>query len=248
MAELFGSIPSYWVELAGYLACGLVFLTFCMKTLIPLRILAIASNVVFILYAIGAHLTPVLLLHAALLPLNLWRTAQVIQKYRRIRTVNKKSAEVETLLPFMLERLGPKGEVLFRKGDLAQEVYYINSGTVRVPEFEKTLVAGELFGEIGLFTPDRTRTASAVCNEDCALLVITDKDIMRHCLDEPSFGLFLTKLIAARMVENQCEQDADQMRRISSRSEVPPLRRRFPEPLPEFAPSGASEHRPRETG
>lgn len=220
MPDVFGLIDPGWIELAGYLACGLVFLTFCMKTLIPLRVLAIVSNVAFIFYALGAGLMPVLLLHAALLPLNLWRTVQVMQTYKRIRRVAMGEAEVDALLPLMLQRLGPKHEVLFRKGDRAEEVFYICKGHVRVPELGKTLGPGTLFGEMGLFTPDRCRTASAVCDEDCDLLVMTDKDIMRRCLDEPSFGLFLTKLIAARMVENQSlktekPQLNDSLRRVS---------------------------------
>lgn len=204
MTESFPSIAMNWVELAGYLACALVFLTFCMKTLIPLRVLAILSNVAFIIYASGAGLLPVLFLHAALLPLNIWRTGQVIHAYRQIRATTTTNAEVETLLPFMHNRLGPKGEVLFRAGDTAHEVYYVCKGAVHVPELDKTLGPGTLFGEMGLFTPDRTRTASAMCPADSELLVISDKDIIKHCLAEPSFGLFLTKLIAGRMVENQC--------------------------------------------
>jgi len=245
-----GSIPAYWVELAGYLACGLVFLTFCMKTLIPLRVLAILSNIAFILYALGADLFPVLLLHAALLPLNFWRTSQVIQIYRRIRKAQKGQAEVETLLPLMLERLGPKGEVLFRKGDRAEEVYYISSGRVRLPEVGISLGAGALFGEMGLFTPDRSRTASAICDEDCALLVITDKDIMRHCLDEPSFGLFLTKLIAARMVENQSTQPGPVQPEAPFSVQSEALRQHHPplEPPPVSARPDASARKQRETG
>ena len=40
-------------ELAGYTASMLVFLAFYIKTMIPLRIVGIASNVAFITYAVG---------------------------------------------------------------------------------------------------------------------------------------------------------------------------------------------------
>jgi hypothetical protein len=33
-----------WIELSGYAASFLVFPTFCMKTMIPLRLVAIVSN------------------------------------------------------------------------------------------------------------------------------------------------------------------------------------------------------------
>ncbi len=72
-------------------------------------------------------------------------------------------------------------------------------------EAGRTLSAGALFGEIGPFTQGRTRTASAVCATDCRLLVISDTDIERHCMTDPAFGLFLTRLIAGRMAENMAE-------------------------------------------
>ena len=41
-----------------------------MEQMVPLRLTAIAGNVTFIAYAWGNGLTPILLLHGALLPLN----------------------------------------------------------------------------------------------------------------------------------------------------------------------------------
>jgi len=63
-------------DLFGYVASILVFGTFYMKQMLPLRFTAIASNVAFISYAWMNGLTPVLLLHGALLPLNLLRLVQ----------------------------------------------------------------------------------------------------------------------------------------------------------------------------
>ena len=70
-------IGMHWIELAGYTASMLVFLAFYMKTMIPLRVVGIASNVAFITYAVGAQLYPVLILHAILLPLNSLRLVQI---------------------------------------------------------------------------------------------------------------------------------------------------------------------------
>ena len=63
-------------ELIGYLASLLVLTTFCMRDMVALRVVAIASNIAFITYAVLAGIGPVLLLHAALLPVNLLRLAQ----------------------------------------------------------------------------------------------------------------------------------------------------------------------------
>jgi CRP/FNR family transcriptional regulator, cyclic AMP receptor protein len=63
-------------DLFGYLASSLVFGTFYMKRMLPLRLTAVASNIAFIGYAWANGLTPILVLHATLLPLNLLRLAE----------------------------------------------------------------------------------------------------------------------------------------------------------------------------
>ena len=70
-------------ELIGYLASTLVFATFYMKTMMPLRTVAIASNVAFITYGYLGGMAPILILHVALLPLNLWRLHQTQQLVKR---------------------------------------------------------------------------------------------------------------------------------------------------------------------
>jgi hypothetical protein len=62
----------------GYLASGLVLAAFGMRDMVKLRIVAIGSNVVFIAYALSLGLVPVWLLHAILLPLNVWRLSQAL--------------------------------------------------------------------------------------------------------------------------------------------------------------------------
>lgn len=63
-------------DLLGYLAAALVLMTFSVRSIVALRAVAIASNVAFIGYAAAAGLTPVLVLHGVLLPLNAWRLWQ----------------------------------------------------------------------------------------------------------------------------------------------------------------------------
>ena len=67
------------VDAAGYFAAALVFLTFSMKTLVPLRLVAIGSNAAFLLYGFLADLTPIFILHGFLLPLNVWRAWEQFQ-------------------------------------------------------------------------------------------------------------------------------------------------------------------------
>ncbi len=112
-------------------------------------------------------------------------------------------------MPFMTVKTYPEDTVLFRKDDVAQKIFFLHKGQIFIPEIEKFLQPGTLFGEMGLFTPDRTRTASAICSEDCEIYEIGDQDIMQLCIQDPAFGLFLTKLIVGRMQENLSTTEND---------------------------------------
>ena len=72
------------VELLGYLASLFVLAAFCMRGMVSLRVLALASNVAFIAYATLAAIHPVLLLHLVLLPMNAWRLAEVLRLRRQL--------------------------------------------------------------------------------------------------------------------------------------------------------------------
>ncbi|MGA9412229.1 MAG: cyclic nucleotide-binding domain-containing protein [Roseobacter sp.] len=189
-----------WPELIGYLACGLVFLTFCMKGMLQLRMIAVASNIAFLIYGAVAELIPIFVLHATLLPLNLYRTAQKIKEIRSIRTAMNGRAEIDVLIPFMTRKRLPKDTVLFRKGDVADAIYFLANGKLLIPELQTTISPGALVGEMGIFRPDKDRTASVLCITECELYEISQDNVEKLCLDNPQFGLFLTKLIASRLI------------------------------------------------
>ena len=69
-------------DTAGYLASSLVITAFCMKDILRLRVAASVSNVAFLIYGLGLGLAPVWVLHAILLPLNLWRLWQCRSRAR----------------------------------------------------------------------------------------------------------------------------------------------------------------------
>ena len=104
-------------ELVGYLASALVFATFYMKTMIPLRGVAIASNLAFISYGYLGGMAPILILHVALLPLNLWRLHQTQQLVKRVRRATEGDLNFDWLMPHMTARNFAAGETIFRKGD-----------------------------------------------------------------------------------------------------------------------------------
>ena len=191
-----------WIDAALYLASILVFAAFFMKAIVPLRVIAIASNIAFIGYAIGASNIPILVLHIALLPLNVFRTAQHLKLVRTVRRAMEGDPNVESILPYMNKRSHPKGTVLFEKGDRADAMFFLVSGKIRFPEIDVTIGAGNIFGEMAPFLKDRGRTSGAVCIEDCEVGTLSEARVKELAIVEPAFGLFLTKLIARRMNEN----------------------------------------------
>jgi uncharacterized delta-60 repeat protein len=65
-------------DVLGWLAAALMVATFGCREARAMRPLAVATNLAFIGYGLAASLVPVLTLHLLLLPINLWRCAEVL--------------------------------------------------------------------------------------------------------------------------------------------------------------------------
>jgi hypothetical protein len=195
--------PHQWVQLVGYLASLLVFSTFYMKTMIPLRCVAIASNVAFLTYGYFAGLYPVFLLHLVLLPLNVFRLRQMYRLKERLRQALEQDLSLKWMLPFVKRESFKEKEPLFQKGDPADKLYYLEQGTVWLPEVDKTLHSGEIIGEMGVFSPFKERTASAVCTTDSTLLALDERTALELYYSNPDFGLFMVRMIIRRFLDQQ---------------------------------------------
>ncbi|MCK1494935.1 cyclic nucleotide-binding domain-containing protein [Bradyrhizobium sp. 180] len=191
-----------WIDASGYLASSLVLVTFCMRTMLTLRAVAICSNVAFIVYGIGADVYPVLVLHLILFPLNLAHFGRMIAVLRRAKFATDTDLSPNWLQPFMRERHVKAGETIFEKGDHADSLYLIASGQVELPELRKILLPGEVFGEVGLFAVDRRRTQSARALSDLELLWMRADELKKLCERNPGLSLFFLRLVATRLVSN----------------------------------------------
>ena len=190
-----------WIDGVGYLASALVLLTFCMGTMLNLRAIAIFSNLAFIGYGLGAGIYPVLILHVILLPLNTMLLIQMAVLLRKARLAAATDLSPSWLQPFMRAKQFKAGETIL-KGDYADSLYMIVSGDVMIPEIDRRLSLGELFGEIGLFSIERHRTASAVAVTDVDSLWISGGDLKKLCERNPGLSLYFLRLTATRMTEN----------------------------------------------
>jgi len=197
-------------EASGYLASGLVFLTFCMKTMIALRVIAIGSNIAFIAYGLIADLTPIYLLHAILLPLNIGRLWQSHALIREVRAAATSDLSLNWLLPFMKMERRKAGDLLFSKGEISDKMYVVSEGVVTVEEIGLDLDGGQVFGEISLFSRDARRTASIRCKTDVKLMSISREKVLELYYENPKFGFYLVQLITERLIENAARAPAAQ--------------------------------------
>jgi CRP/FNR family transcriptional regulator, cyclic AMP receptor protein len=75
------------------------------------------------------------------------------------------------------------------------------SGRVGLDHVEVELGPGEVFGEIAFFTDARARTLTARCIEPCELLALDEAAFTRLHYQDPSFGLYLMRLITQRLMD-----------------------------------------------
>ena len=191
-----------WTDFVGYLAAAFMFSTFYMSRMIPLRAAGIAANITFITYASFAHVYPLLILHILLLPLNAYRMIQMIKLVNSVRDSSRGDFSMDFLVPFMSKESFKKDAVVFAKGDNADKMYYLQKGSVKLKEFDVTLKEGELLGEIAIFSPDKERTATVVCEEDTEFLAIHEKQVLQLYYQNPKFGFHLIQLIIFRLLKD----------------------------------------------
>ncbi len=200
-AEAALASPTELLAIASALvAAALVLVSSFVKTMIPLRWLAIGSNFGFVAYGALHPSYLMLLLHAALVPINLYRLAEMVRLTRRVAAV---SVEADLsgvwLKPYMRSVKLRAGSVLFNKGDRGDRLYLLAAGRIELVEISGSVGPGEIFGEIAFFAPDRRRRLTARCAEDCTVLSIDEGTVRQLYYQNPAFGLKLIELVAGRL-------------------------------------------------
>jgi CRP-like cAMP-binding protein len=73
---------------------------------------------------------------------------------------------------------------------------------IELAETGREIEPGSIFGEIALFSPDRRRTHTARCVEDCTVLSIDESTVKPLFHQNPAFGFHLIGLVAARLSDD----------------------------------------------
>jgi CRP-like cAMP-binding protein len=173
-----------------------------MATMIPLRVVALLSNVLFASYGYFGGIYPVLALHAILLPVNSFRLWQFLRLIREMRGAGTADLSIEKLIPFMRPLNIPAGQTLMHKGEKSDALFYLASGELEISEVGKILRPGAVVGEIGVFAHDQTRTATVVCLTNCRLFKLSGFQARQLYFQDRSFGLAVLQLIITRLMEN----------------------------------------------
>ena len=176
--------------------------TTTMRTMIPLRVFGILTNLVLIATAIPARNYPVILVQLVVLGLNSYRLHQMLQLVRDVKRSVSSNLSMEWLKPFMTERKCAAGEVLFYKDEKADSMYYIVSGRYRLVESGIELPIGAIVGEFGMLSPSNVRTQTLECIEGGTILSVTYDQVEQLYVQNPAFGFYFLKLVSARLFEN----------------------------------------------
>ena len=190
------------VDLLGYAAAAAVIGTYSMKTMIPLRVVGIASNFLFIAYGAATAAYPVLVLHLILLPLNCLRLREMLVMVRKVSEATRGNLSLDWLKPFTTSRPCREGEIIFRAGDAAHHLFFIVSGEYRLSEGDIVVGPGTVVGELGFVEPNNTRTMTFECIREGVLLAISYHDVRVLYFQNPQFGFFFLRLVTQRLFRN----------------------------------------------
>jgi len=193
------------INLANMLALtGAVFYvaTLLVRTIVPLRFIGIISNLFFIAYGALAGSMATFFLYLLSLPINVIRLRQMLTLVKKAQLSSQGDLSMDWLRPFMSPRKYRKGEVLFRKGDVAKEMFLTVTGKFLVSEIGVVLPPGRILGELGFVAPKNRRTQTVECTEDGDVLTITYEKLLELYFQNPEFGYYFLRLTTERLMQN----------------------------------------------
>jgi hypothetical protein len=192
----------HWTDLFNSVGSLFIVATASTKTMVPLRILAIVANCFLIAFYGVSHQWVPFALQAVALPLNAYRLYQMIVLIRNVRGAIRGDTSMEWLKPFMAGRHFRKGDILFAKGEAANEMFCPVTGRYLLIELGIEVKPGQLVGELAMLAPDNRRTATLECIEAGDALSITYEQVEQLYYQNPTFGFYFLRLATARLFDN----------------------------------------------
>ncbi|MBC7380361.1 MAG: cyclic nucleotide-binding domain-containing protein [Burkholderiaceae bacterium] len=186
----------------GFIGAALMLASYMMKGMMPLRIAALCACVFLVGYGALKHALPTLLLYGLLVPINIKKTLAMRKMVKAIERARDDAPVSQWLLPHMHRRTVKAGEILWRRGDEAKEMLYLESGSLRLVEYDEILIEGALVGEIGLFAHDHCRTLTLAAASDCVLYGMTGEEMALLYYENPKLGFHVMRLVVGRLISD----------------------------------------------
>ena len=142
------------------------------------------------------------LLYLLSLPINVIRLRQMLSLVKKARMSAQGDLSMDWLRPYMAPRKYRKGDVLFRKGDVANEMFLTVTGKFLVTEIGVEVPPGRIMGELGFVAPKNKRTQTVKCVESGDVLTITYERLLELYFQNPEFGYYLLSLTSERLLQN----------------------------------------------
>lgn len=115
--------------------------------------------------------------------------------------------EVEELLKVIEHKEYKKGDILFNEGELADTLYIINEGKLKIFSYTKDgkeqilhiLKEGDFWGELQLLQETNFKCyAKAI--EDCNVCTITKEQFQKLILEKPEMNLKVLEVVSQRLI------------------------------------------------
>src|ERR1700694_2577239 len=115
-------------NLCALAGAGFFVATLMTRTMVPLRVFGIVSALFFMAFGALGHDVKTFLLYLLLLPINVVRLYQMHNLVKMAQNAVQGDTSMEWLKPFMTQRKYRQGDVLFNKGNAANEMFLTVTG------------------------------------------------------------------------------------------------------------------------
>ena len=140
-----------WVEIIGWVAVLATITTYAVRTMLPLRLLALLANLFFLIYGALAPIYPTMVMYALLLPINLYRIYDIQRTTRQMKDIKPDEKAFEWLRPLLKPARMLDGAYVFREGDPANRFFVMLTGEVLLEQTDVTLKGSRFSERLGSF-------------------------------------------------------------------------------------------------
>lgn len=182
-----------------------------MRTMPLLRLVGMGAAALALAYGFASGVAWISIAGALALAAHAWRHLETRATVKRL--AESEEPRPTTLFAFVGREQRPTGEILFRKGELGEEMYLIVEGWVELVELGKRLGPGQVLGELAMVVPSHKRSLTARTVTPVTLARMTKRDMELTALQNPAFGFEMLRLVSRRLSDDIGRLEAELAKR-----------------------------------